>query len=459
MAHFVGLVVALLAAGSAWAASIQCDPPQWQAADTYAQGFQPWPIPPRVETEWLAACQGLVADENAAWEKYKANPTNYLPPSNLPFVLGDVTNLACHWVFTRATGTSYTVSAPLRGICPPGMTFNTSNAKCTGVLPQGYIVQGTRCVASCPTGQHWDGSKCAPDCVAGAVLAAGYSDMGTSPSNYPAAAGCYNGCFGAFQGDCPAGTRLVGGVTHYFCGGKVIGYGQSCTGGAPLTFDSALPPDGCGAGQSMGWVNGKPHCYTNDPNNPPTPSDPNPNPNPQPNPNDPYYDPNNPDGDPYVDPQNPDGTEEDPNDPCKDNPNAAGCVDRSFDGSCEGMFVCNGDAIQCAIAKEQHRRNCEFFEAKSAASELGQKVIEGTPEPVVGDPRTSPEVVDVGAAMSGVSMQGGGTCPLPSSLSVAGHSISLPQAAGCDLFQKLGYLLVAITSIACVRIIGVGGRV
>lgn len=36
----------------------------------------------------------------------------------------------------------------------------------------------------------------------------------------------------------------------------------------------------------------------------------------------------------------------------------------AFGGSCSG-FTCNGDAIQCAIAQEQHKRNCEFLTDKN----------------------------------------------------------------------------------------------
>ncbi|CAM4988760.1 unnamed protein product, partial [Rotaria socialis] len=35
----------------------------------------------------------------------------------------------------------------------------------------------------------------------------------------------------------------------------------------------------------------------------------------------------------------------------------------NFAGSCSGGFQCSGgDAIQCAIAKEQYTRNCELFD-------------------------------------------------------------------------------------------------
>jgi len=62
-----------------------------------------------------------------------------------------------------------------------------------------------------------------------------------------------------------------------------------------------------------------------------------------------------------------------PNDPacvvtdddyCKKFPNDSKCIKSSFGGSCGGAFNCNGDAIQCAIAREQHTRNCALIDAK-----------------------------------------------------------------------------------------------
>jgi hypothetical protein len=78
--------------------------------------------------------------------------------------------------------------------------------------------------------------------------------------------------------------------------------------------------------------------------------------------------------------------------PCT--PGAVGCDDEpksSFGGSCSG-FVCDGDAIQCAIASEQHRRNCELltagpglskadavasYELHSKGVASGQKIVPG----------------------------------------------------------------------------------
>lgn len=47
---------------------------------------------------------------------------------------------------------------------------------------------------------------------------------------------------------------------------------------------------------------------------------------------------------------------------CSKNPTVAVCKESksSFAGSCDSSFACDGDAVQCAIAKEQYKRNCEI---------------------------------------------------------------------------------------------------
>lgn len=45
---------------------------------------------------------------------------------------------------------------------------------------------------------------------------------------------------------------------------------------------------------------------------------------------------------------------------CEKNPSSPMCVKSAFGGSCSG-FTCDGDAVQCAIAREQHVRNCELL--------------------------------------------------------------------------------------------------
>ena len=49
-----------------------------------------------------------------------------------------------------------------------------------------------------------------------------------------------------------------------------------------------------------------------------------------------------------------------------------------FGGTCKSGFACEGDAIQCAIAKEQHVINCKLFGPDSDASSAYNKALAGT---------------------------------------------------------------------------------
>jgi len=126
----------------------------------------------------------------------------------------------------------------------------------------------------------------------------------------------------------------------------------------------------------------------------------------------------------------------------------------SFGGSCSAGFTCKGDAIQCAVAKEQHKRNCEAndvdndeFRAYLAARTVTGKVtgsLEGNGS------------VDIGALMSGTSdrfLSGKGACPADRVIQGPNWKFSIPYSTICPYLEILGNILVVITSIAAVRIL------
>lgn len=60
-----------------------------------------------------------------------------------------------------------------------------------------------------------------------------------------------------------------------------------------------------------------------------------------------------------------DGTEQ--GEYCAKNPTAPACVKSAWGGGC-GAFTCSGDAVQCAMAKEVHEKNCKLLADKPGAS-------------------------------------------------------------------------------------------
>lgn len=51
-----------------------------------------------------------------------------------------------------------------------------------------------------------------------------------------------------------------------------------------------------------------------------------------------------------------------------------------FGGSCEAGFTCEGDAIQCAIAQEQYRRNCQMLSPKKGPNNVAMSTTEAEAE-------------------------------------------------------------------------------
>lgn len=67
---------------------------------------------------------------------------------------------------------------------------------------------------------------------------------------------------------------------------------------------------------------------------------------------------------------------------CAKNPTSAQCKKGSFGGACSSGFQCEGDAVQCALAKEVHQRNCQWFQDPSqAVKDAGAAALAGGDRP------------------------------------------------------------------------------
>jgi hypothetical protein len=70
---------------------------------------------------------------------------------------------------------------------------------------------------------------------------------------------------------------------------------------------------------------------------------------------------------------------------CQENPELQICKEGKWGGACNGGFQCDGDAIQCAMAVEQHRRSCQFYEPPDEAMQAkAASLIDTTPGPAEG---------------------------------------------------------------------------
>lgn len=124
----------------------------------------------------------------------------------------------------------------------------------------------------------------------------------------------------------------------------------------------------------------------------------------------------------------------------------------SFGGSCGAAFVCDGDAILCSVALEQHKRNCALFVDSSSESTLYESEKGKT------GPQYTSQTVPLGsgsfsqANALGASAQ----CIQDKVVTVAGSTITLPFSQICSTLQHLGTVLLFIAFLTAYRIVSRG---
>ncbi len=143
----------------------------------------------------------------------------------------------------------------------------------------------------------------------------------------------------------------------------------------------------------------------------------------------------------------PDGTsEEKPKDDfCKANPKSPICREGSFSGSCASGFQCDGDAIQCSIAREQHTRNCEMLQTDQPDGDY-KAAADGTDESSADKLKGKAEQVSI----SSFDQRGfgwGSSCPADPQIALGfvQASFSIPFSRICGPLGVLSLAGVGIT--------------
>lgn len=133
---------------------------------------------------------------------------------------------------------------------------------------------------------------------------------------------------------------------------------------------------------------------------------------------------------------------------CRDNPRAIMCLTSSFGGACSGGFVCEGDAVQCATAREIHTRNCRMFDQESPES-----VLYGTEKNKAGS-QVSNENVAISSANFDTSDAIGGSaaCITDKVVTVMGSPITIPFSGVCVHLAMLGNVLLTVSFLLAGRI-------
>lgn len=165
----------------------------------------------------------------------------------------------------------------------------------------------------------------------------------------------------------------------------------------------------------------------------------------------------NPDGSPKGPPRvtrDVDANEESKGSFCKENPTSWMCKgpeESLFGGSCGGNFECKGDAIQCAIARDQLRRHCQLMDDRNmggVAEYDGAKGRTGNQT----DELPGNEVIGIGGYINQDSLIGGGGLN-DVHLSYGGRSLVLPLSQLAPYISFMGNIAVAIALIVAARII------
>lgn len=308
--------------------------------------------------------------------------------------------------------------APNGSTCP-----NAGNVPIQPVssCPSGYTLQSGQCVAqslSCPSGWTLGGSNCTQttySCPSGYTLSGSVCNSnpdaaGTQgPSlcipatNSPGNGACYNGTLYNYQ---TASNQFAIGGVQQWCG-PTQSAGQYCTGSTPQ--GSTASATACPAGQVPGLINGQTVCLGAGEANPvqkvETTTTTTTNAQGQPtgtsttttttkdtgNGGTVTTTTKNADGTTTTKTENagPNTDKPDVQRFCEQNPDSSICKKSTWGGSC-GAFACDGDAVQCAIAREVYTRDCTLYDTPTALSTLGNQVSSGADPQASQNPALEP---------------------------------------------------------------------
>lgn len=126
-------------------------------------------------------------------------------------------------------------------------------------------------------------------------------------------------------------------------------------------------------------------------------------------------------------------------------------VASSFGGSCPS-FTCDGDAIQCAIALEQHKRNCELLTDKG---EFTREDAEGEFDSARNFDPAQLTTEGSLASISSSTFLGGG-CLADATYDVHGYSLTIPFSSLCVYLQAAGLAFLAVCGLISFGIVSRG---
>lgn len=143
-----------------------------------------------------------------------------------------------------------------------------------------------------------------------------------------------------------------------------------------------------------------------------------------------------------------DPTKEEQNDFCKKNPHLNACKNSTVSGSCEATS-CEGDAIQCAILRQQRKEYCENT-TDNASSTLGKSLLSGSdPEQGLINASFKGSTVDLSSqALDQGGFLGGGSCLADRTIEVFNQAVPVSFSTVCNNIQPLRAVILLVSLMA-----------
>lgn len=124
----------------------------------------------------------------------------------------------------------------------------------------------------------------------------------------------------------------------------------------------------------------------------------------------------------------------------------------SWGGTCAAGFTCDGDPVQCAIAREQHVRACQLFEEENDESLVYADARAGNdPGDAALDPANA-ETVDVAGSVDADGFLVGACVDDLNVPLWGGQSLTIPFSHLCPYLEIMGAIVLAFSLLAAARI-------
>ncbi|WP_293781284.1 hypothetical protein [uncultured Oxalicibacterium sp.] len=136
---------------------------------------------------------------------------------------------------------------------------------------------------------------------------------------------------------------------------------------------------------------------------------------------------------------------------CKKNPQLNACKNSTVAGECENTS-CEGDAIQCAILRQQRKQYCESNKDNDQ-SNLAKAALAGN-DPIGGTLPTKQNATTINFQnMNQNSFLGTASCWPDKTISIMGVSVTLPLSKPCEHIAWLRFVMMTIAALVSFKIL------